>query len=702
MPESGVTGASAESGWVQVLEGSTFMLSDARGDVEAGTVAGLFHDDTRYLSKFTLTVDDEPPTVLSSGTVDYYSAAFFMTNPDLDGLPGGSLSIQRYRFVGGGLNEVVVVESHIDRPARVRVRLSCGADFADLFEVKQQDFAKRGRLGAAHDKEDSCLLFGYEHQGFSAGTRVHSTEPARIEGDDLLFDVELRPRGTWKTRIRISVRAGDQVLEPIGEEERAASMALLQWREESKVLQKWRGEVPDFEADWDLLELVYDKSIVDLAALRLYADVEGNEFSLPAAGLPWFMAIFGRDTIITSYMALPIGPGLARGALYSLAGLQGMEVNDFKDEEPGKILHEIRFGELSVLGETPHRPYYGTADATPLWLILLSEYWRFTGDDETCRELLPGALRALAWIDRYGDRDGDGYVEYETRSSQGLVHQGWKDSSHPVLFTDGRVAQPPIAMCEIQGYVYDAKLRATELAGRVWGDRELADRLRDEAETLRERFNRDFWLEDRGHYAEALDGEKRQVDSLTSNVGHLLWSGIVPEDRAERLVGHLFSEAMFSGWGVRTMSSDHVGYNPIAYHNGTVWPHDNALISAGLTRYGFREEANRIAVAMFEAAGFTDFRLPEVFAGYRRSDSRFPVRYPTASSPQAWATASPFLWLRLMVGLEAADGQLLIDPVVPKTCGRIRLLGLHAFGAHYDVTAEDTSGSIDRSAPSHP
>jgi len=276
MPESGVTGASAESGWVQVLEGSTFMLSDARGDVEAGTVAGLFHDDTRYLSKFTLTVDDEPPTVLSSGTVDYYSAAFFMTNPDLDGLPGGSLSIQRYRFVGGGLNEVVVVESHVDRPVRVRVRLSCAADFADLFEVKQQDFAKRGRLGAAHDQEDSCLLFGYEHQGFSAGTRVHSTEPARIEGDDLLFDVELRPRGTWKTRIRISVRAGDQVLEPIGEEERAASMALLQWREESKVLQKWRGEVTDFEAEWDLLELVYDKSIVDLAALRLYADVEGN------------------------------------------------------------------------------------------------------------------------------------------------------------------------------------------------------------------------------------------------------------------------------------------------------------------------------------------------------------------------------------------------------------------------------------------
>jgi glycogen debranching enzyme len=688
VPEAGTAGAGAESTWIQVLEGSTFMLSDERGDVPDASVGGLFHEDTRFLSRFGLTVAGTRPLLLSSGSVDHDSAAFFLTNTELNDVGPGTLSIQRYRFVGDGLVEVVLVESHAPHPIRFEVRLSASTDFADIFEVKGKTIAKGGTLERAHDPERSALGFEYFHREFRAGTRIHSTEPARIEGDDFVFDVQLDPGTTWKTRIQVSMRRGDEVLEPITEEERAASRALQQWRQPSGLLKRWNEEVPRLEADWDLVNLVFRQSVGDLAALRLHADVEGNEFSLPAAGLPWFMAIFGRDTLITSYQSLPIGPELARGALHSLAGLQGRTVDDFSEEEPGKILHEVRFGELTVIGVTPHRPYYGSIDATPLWLILLSEYWRWTGDDRTVLGLEHHARWALAWIDVYGDADGDGFVEYRARSPAGLRNQGWKDSWDGVMFADGRVAEPPIALCEVQGYVYDAKLRMAELADRVWGDPDLAGRLRAEAAALFDRFNETFWVPARGgYYAVALDGEKRPVDSVTSNTGHLLWSGIVPPERAGTVVRQLMAPPLFSGWGVRTMSSEDAGFNPIAYHNGTVWPHDNSLVAAGFHRYGFREEAVRIATAMFEAAAFTDFRLPEVFAGYPRADSRFPVRYPTASSPQAWATAAPFLWLRLILGLEPRDGRLESDPLIPDAYGKIRFRGIHAFGDRVDVVA---------------
>jgi glycogen debranching enzyme len=693
-------GESPEVSWVQILRGSTFMLSDPHGDVVGGSLGGLFHEDTRFLSRFALTVNGTRPSLLSSGAGDYDSAAFFLTNTDVGDIPGRSMSIQRFRFVGDGLTEVISVTSHVTVAMDLELRLACGADFADLFEVKRADFRKLGRFRSAHDAASGALVFEYEHSAFTAASRIHSSEPATVDGDDLVFRFRLEPRAAWKTRIQVAVRMGEREFAPLDEMERAASMALIQWREGSPDLRRWRSEVPTLHTGWDLFDLVYRTSIADLAALRLHAEVEGNDYSLPAAGLPWFMAIFGRDTLVTSYQSLLIGPDLAKGALRALAALQGTEVNDFKDEEPGKILHEIRFGELTVLGEMPHRPYYGTNDATPLWLILLHEYWRVTGDIETVNALRPNAMRALEWIERYGDRDGDGYVEYATRSERGLLNQGWKDSSNGVAYATGELAAPPIACCEIQGYAYDARIRTAELAERVWGDAPLAGRLRADAARLFDRFNDDYWVEDRGgYYAIALAGEgrKRVVDSMTSNMGHLLWSGIVPEDRAAKVVRQLFDARMFSGWGVRTMATDEAAYNPLMYHDGTVWPHDNSLICAGLARYGYRREANRIAAAMIEAAGHSAYRLPEVFAGYARSESGFPVRYPTASSPQAWATAAPFLWLRLILGAEpggAEGGALHVDPLVPAECGRIDVRGLHALGRRWDVTAEGTVGSV--------
>jgi glycogen debranching enzyme len=689
MPEGG---DSTDINQLQVLDGSTFMLSDPRGDVFEGSIAGLFHEDTRYLNRFVLTVGGVTPSLLTSDEVAYYSAAIYMTNPELDGIAARSLSVQRYRFVGGGVHEVITVRNHTNAEVRTELRLSCGSDFADLFEVKEKGFRKAGQLSRDHDRRHGVLEFGYDHETFDAATRIRCSRQGRIDGDDLVWDLVLAPREVWSTNVTVAVRLMDEVMEPIHQEFDATE------REASRVLQKWQDEVPRLTAGSDLLEHVYRKSIVDLAGLRLHAEVEGNDYSLPAAGLPWFMAIFGRDTLITSYQSLLVGPELARGALHALASLQGTEVNDFKDEEPGKILHEIRFGELTALGEKPHRPYYGTADATPLWLVLLSEYWRITGDDACVEELHDNAIRALEWIDRYGDRDGDGYVEYKTRSAQGLRNQGWKDSWNGVLYRDGTAADPPIALCEIQGYAYDAKMRTAELAEKVWKDQQLAGRLRAEAGELRDRFNGDFWVEDRGgFYAIALAGEagaKRVVDSMTSNMGHLLWSGIVPDDRAAIVAKQLLSKDMWSGWGVRTLSEANVSFSPITYHDGTVWPHDNSIIAAGLARYGFREEANRIMTALLEAAGFTEYRLPEVFAGYPRDESRFPVRYPTASSPQAWATGAPFLFLWTMLGLRGEDGKVVADPHVPEEMGEVYYHGFHAFGTHFDVRARGTTAEV--------
>jgi glycogen debranching enzyme len=420
---------------------------------------------------------------------------------------------------------------------------------------------------------------------------------------------------------------------------------------------------------------------------------------LPAAGLPWFMTLFGRDTLITALQTVGVGPDLARGALHLLGALQGTKVDDFRDEEPGKILHEVRQGELTVLGEKPHSPYYGTADATALYLILMSTYWRWTSDHNFVRARWPNVLAALEWIDRHGDRDGDGFIEYQTRSSQGLGNQCWKDSWDGVQFADGRIPYLPIATCELQGYAYDAKLRIAELAERVTGDDATGARLRAEASVLRDRFNEVFWSDERGgYYPVGLDGDKRPIDSMTSNMGHLLWSGIVPEDRAAAVARHLLSDAMFSGWGVRTLSNEDAGYNPIGYHVGTIWPHDNAILALGLERYGFRDEANRIALAQIEAAAFSGFRLPEAFAGLDRRFGRFPVPFPTACSPQAWATGAPFVFLKVLLGLEAHAGELTIDPQVPEELGRIFVHGLHAFGTHWDVEARGSQGHV---SPTH-
>jgi len=654
-----------------ILEGSTFCISDDLGDV-ARTTDGLFVDDTRHLSTLRLRIDGERPLLLSSGTVEYFSAAFFLRNPLTPNLPLDALSIKRERFIGDGMQDLVAITNVTSEPLSFRVALDIGADFADILSVKAWDFSLgKPRFGAplpeAVRREHTRDGYRFSDPDGFGTTHVRLSR----ESDDFTFTLTLGPHETWD--LRIDVLVGDRVPEVVDvhfDDER---------RRVHDSLSSWRRHVPQLHSGWVDLRLCFDRSAADLAALRMRADDTGSG-RLPAAGMPWFMTVFGRDSLITCLQTFLFGSELARGALYELAALQAHDDDASRDAEPGKIVHEVRRGRAAVKW---FDRYYGTADATPLFLVLLSETWRWTGDDDLVQELRGPACAALRWIDEYGDRDGDGFVEYERRTARGLANQSWKDSWDSQRFRDGRTAQAPIAPCEIQGYVFDAKRRLAEIARHVWRD----------AEDLRARFDAAFWVDEGGYYALALDAEKRRVDALTSNIGHLLWSGIVPPERVDALVDRLVSRELFSGWGVRTMSTADAAYNPLGYHVGTVWPHDNSLIACGLASHARWPETHQIIRAMIDAAGSFEHRLPEVFAGFARAETPFPIAYPTAARPQAWAAGTPVLLLQLLLGLQPDRRKQRLEsvapPDLPSWVGDIRLAGVQAFERSWDVRVLD-------------
>jgi glycogen debranching enzyme len=456
-------------------------------------------------------------------------------------------------------------------------------------------------------------------------------------------------------------------------------------------LERWLNQAPRLECDWEPLKRTYRRSLVDLAALR-FSPISAGRHSLPAAGLPWFMTMFGRDSMFTQE--------LAATTLRELALRQGTRIDDFRDEDPGRILHEMRYGEMTAFEERPHSPYYGSADATPLFVVLLDEYERWTGDTKLVRELEFEARAALRWIDKYADLQGNGYVAYQRRNQEtGLENQCWKDSWDSISYRDGTLPGFPRATCELQGYAYDAKVRGARLARLVWRDLAFADTLERQAADLKRRFNRDFWVEDGEYFAIALDADGRRVDSLSSNNGHLLWSGIVDKAKAKAVARHLMGERLFSGWGVRTLAVGEGRYNPIGYHVGTIWPFDNSFIAWGLRRYGFKAEAARVAAGILEAAAFFEGRLPEAFGGYPRSMTKYPVQYPTACSPQAWSTGAPLLLLATMLGLEPVGEHLLVDPALPSTIGHLEVLDIPGRWGRVDAFARgrvDTSGPAQR------
>jgi glycogen debranching enzyme len=654
---------------VRVLDGNAFVLSEKNGDMEATPAlpTGLFSFDTRFLSRWRLTVNGERLTALSVDETEYFAAVFFLVPGAPTQYVDTKVSVIRRRSIGGSFGEELTLLNHSREPMDMVVRLEAGSDFADVFEIGNP----RHKKGTHSIRvEDGRLRLTYERDTFRRETIISSTEPADVDDESITFKVHIEPHEQWTTRLLVQTIGADgrDIRESLHRRPARA------WPEMRQDLDEWIARAPKLGCDYDPLLTAYRRSLVDLAALRFPPLVVGP-YSLPAAGLPWFMTTFGRDSIFTSLQALPFVPGLAETTLRVLGDAQGARLDDFLEEEPGKIPHEIRYGETAAFKEQPHTPYYGSADATALFVILLDEYELWTGDAKLVRRWERRARAALDWIDEYGDLLGNGYVSYQRRNEQtGLENQCWKDSWDAISYHDGRMPDVPRATCELQGYAYDAKIRGARLARQFWNDPAYAERLEQDAADLKRRFNRDFWLEDGEFYALGLDLDGKPVDSLSSNIGHLLWSGIVEDDRAPKVAEHLLGPRLFSGWGVRTLATGEGLYNPVGYHVGTVWPFDNSIIAWGLRRYGFKDEAARIAGAMLDAADYFEGRLPEVFAGYDRELTQYPVEYPTACSPQAWSTGAPLLLIRTMLGMQPRHDHLIVEPALPSSIGRVELL----------------------------
>jgi glycogen debranching enzyme len=636
-----------------VKEGETFLYSDLEGNLDHGGDygLGLYTKDTRFLSTFRMTMSGRDPVLLSSSAERGYMSYVDLTNPDLyEGeavsIPQQTLNLRRIRSINGKLFERIRVKNYNAFAVTLELEFLFGADFADIFEV-------RGMTRTRHRPPDPPIATsnGIEfvdtgRDGIRRVTRISfgsEADDVEIEGDlvRVMFRLTLGP---YQTRL-VSMTV-EPVIDELGAPDIDFDVAVHELR---RSYEEWERESTRIVTDNELFNQLLDRSLRDLRAL--FTQTDGG--SVLAAGIPWYVTVFGRDALIASHQLLMVNPRPAREALELLAARQGTTVDDWRDEQPGKILHEIRQGELARAGIVPHSAYYGSVDSTPLFLILYAQHLRWTGDTEFAEKLLPSAEAALRWIDEYGDLDGDGFVEYQTRSPRGIRNQGWKDSHDAIVHADGRLAEPPIALSEVQAYVYLAKTRMADVY-RHLGRSQDALRLETEADELKARFDEAFWMEDEQFYAAALDADKRQVRTVMSNPGHGLYCDIISPEHANALGKRLLAPDMFSGWGIRTMSKAAAAYNPMSYHNGSVWPHDNALIAAGLKRYGFARATNRVATALFDAAIQADYlRLPELFCGFTRRTPNRPVSYPVACSPQAWAAGSPFLMLQAILGISA-------------------------------------------------
>jgi glycogen debranching enzyme len=695
-------------GSVQVLKHENlFLLTDPFGDIHPDSRGlGLYLGDTRILSCEVLRVGGARPVLLQGSAGGNFEGTIHLTNPSIDRNPaskrgqeslelaGRSLGISRERQLGGeALVERLAIVNHSELRENVDVELELADDSADIFEVRGYPRPARGDVLPIAVLGPS-VTFRYDgRDGLRRQTHVRFSEPpGRAEATDgvdrrdgwitLRWHFELPPGGRNELTWTVWATSGPIDAPP----PLLADPPALSPDEGREEYHSWLLGTTGVTTDHELFNLTVQRGLKDLRLLLNDGPSEGEHYV--AAGVPWFATLFGRDAIITGLETLAFRPQLAVETLNVLAARQATEVDDERDAEPGKILHELRTGEMARTGELPFRPYYGSVDSTPLWLILLTETFAWTGDRALVERLWPNALAALEWIDRWGDQDGDGFVEYRRRTDRGLVNQGWKDSQDSIRDRAGRVARAPIALSEVQGYVYRAKLGLAGLAA-MRGDQDLADRLEREAAELRERFEAAFWVEDQSYYAMALDGDKRHADAIASNAGQVLWSGIASPERARAVADRLLSPELFSGWGIRTYGSQQPGYNPIGYHTGTVWPHDTAIIGAALKRYSLHDEANRIVGSVFEAAQrFADFRLPELFCGFERGTSVSPVPYPVACSPQAWAAGAPFLFLQTMLGLQphAERRELeLLRPELPDWIGRVDIRNLRLGDASVDL-----------------
>ncbi|MEP6887559.1 MAG: glycogen debranching N-terminal domain-containing protein [Nitrospirales bacterium] len=674
---------------ITINHGHTFLISEFDGTVTNASDQGLYCRDTRYVSRYQLYIDGQPWTLLSSGTSAYYASRAYLVNPavrtDQGVLAPGIVGLVITRAISEGLDEDLDLHNYSPHPLHFTLEMLVRSDFADIFEVKAKKLTRRGDIETRWESGEQQLVSRYTHQDFRRSLIVsieQATSRAAYGNGRITFTIDLPPHSTWHSCCHYDLVEGE-----IGPRAVHHCATAFDTTEPAQSLVRWKEattQLTSSNEDWYLL---YRQAVEDMAALRLpYNHAHAKTF-VPAAGVPWFVSIFGRDSLIVSLQNMMVYPDFARGTLHRLAELQATEVDAYRDAEPGKMPHELRSGELAYFRRIPHTPYYGTADATILYIITVHEAWKWLGDDLLFPHLEDVVNRCVNWMDRYGDRDGDGFQEYQTRSSHGYENMGWKDAGDAVMYPDGSLVKGPKALCELQGYVFDAKQRLAEVA-EYFGDAARAVQLRQEASALQTRFEEQFWCEDVGYYAYALDGDKQPVKTITSNAGHLLWSGIARPDRAERVVRRLMQPDMWSGWGIRTLSEMHPAYNPFSYQNGSAWPHDNGIIAMGFKRYGFAKEAGLIARDISEAGSYFSFhRLPELYAGIKRAGGTFPVQYLGANVPQAWAAGSVFHLLRAILGLDAdaQKKQLIVNPVLPQWLPDITLRKLRIGKAVIDL-----------------
>ena len=695
-----------------------FLVCAPDATIAPATQQGYFCVDTRLVSSFELTLSRTPPTLLNSTIVQSFSARHEFVNAEIvtggGRIEGGALHLRLDRTMHHGIHEDYDLTNYAGEVVELELELRFESDFADLFDVKERRLVRRGSCASGWDREARTLTTRYRNHDFERGLRLEvknqGSEPEYANGL-LSFRITLAPKQHWHTCLLwVPLGVAEQEEAPV-----EACHALLTGDPQlAKRRREWRSRVTRITTSDTSVNAVVERAVDDLGSLRMRRvdkdaaahGGDGIEEMVPAAGIPWFVSLFGRDALVVSLQTLPLSPGLTAGSLQALAALQGDDYDDRHDLQPGKIEHEFRHGELAHFELIPQTPYYGTHDATTLYVWAAAELWRWTADRGLIERLRPHVERALHWIDTDGDSDGDGLQEYKTRAGDwGYYNQGWKDSGDGIVSADGSNAELPIATCELQGYVVAAKRGWADTLEQAFDDASAAARLREQADRLADALEDRFWWEAEGGYYLGLDGRKRPIESVASNQGHLLWTEAITNDRAARVVTRLLQADMWSGWGVRTLSAAHVAYNPLSYQLGSIWPHDNAILARGFARYGHGAEAGEIAHAQFDAAArFQYRRLPEVYAGLARDEASFPVQYLGANVPQAWASGAVIHLLSALLDLQpdAANKRVALQPTLPAWLDEIELRNLRVGNASVDlrvtrngVSVEGQRGEVD-------
>ncbi len=679
-----------------IKENDLFLLTDKNGNIPENHPygLGLYTKDTRFLSKLDIKINGEEPILLHSDAADNYMATILMTNPHMENngelvLWRESVEIKRTRYIYKDVfYEKLAVKNYFPKNVSFDLSVHMDVDFADMFIVRgfqNGDIGKR----TGQTSDEKSLTFHYEGtDNLSRRTYIEwdreakSTDP---ESGALQFHFELGHEEEQSITLKVQPQHGEQVAATI----LSAPEALEKLK---KSYNGWNKDITKVRTDCLPLQRLVDRGLGDLRVLL--TDLGYGKF--PVAGLPWFGVPFGRDSLIAALQMLAFQPEVAKGTLYTMASKQGAKVDPWRDEQPGKIIHEIRFGELATTEQIPFTPYYGTIDATPLFLILLTEYVKWTGDLQVVEDLETNIEAALTWIDQYGDRDGDLFVEYHQEASKGIANQGWKDSGDSIVHRSGDYATTPIALSEVQGYVFQAKMGLASIYDKLGNPK--AEALREESQKLKIKFDEAFWMDDVNYYAIALDRDKQQVGTITSNPGHVLFSEMLDEEKAKAVIETLISPKMFSGFGIRTMGTGEAGYNPMSYHDGSIWPHDNSMVLLGMSKIKEQEAANVVIEGLIEAAAHFEYdRLPELFCGYDRSVGK-AVKYPVACSPQAWAAGTPLVMVQTILGLfpDALEEKIVLSPVFPNGMNLLEVERVKIGNGHLSVTAvRNEEGSVE-------